>query len=71
VASYLLLLPVALFGLAGILRRGDRSPGLWCLAGSAIATCLIFFPQERFRIPILDPTLIICASCWLADRIRR
>jgi hypothetical protein len=24
--------------------------------------CLIFFPQERFRIPVMDPTLIVCAS---------
>jgi hypothetical protein len=71
VVSYLLLLPIAVLGFLRIRGRYGRSPGLWCLAGSAIATCLIFFPQERFRIPILDPAMIICASCWLADRIRR
>jgi 4-amino-4-deoxy-L-arabinose transferase-like glycosyltransferase len=71
VVSYALLLPIALLGFIGLRGRRGRSPGLWCLAGSAIATCLIFFPQERFRIPILDPTMIICASGWLAERIRR
>jgi hypothetical protein len=25
---------------------------------------LVFFPQERFRIPVLDPALIVCAACW-------
>ena len=32
------------------------------LAASAALTCLIFFPQERFRIPVIDPMLIVCAS---------
>ena len=34
------------------------SPGLWCAALSAVAVCLVFFPQERFRIPVIDPTLV-------------
>ena len=71
VISYALLLPIAMLGFTAIRGRRGRSPGLWCLAGSAIATCLIFFPQERFRIPILDPTMIVCASCWLSERFRR
>ena len=24
--------------------------------------CLVFFPQERFRIPVIDPALIVCAA---------
>jgi hypothetical protein len=29
----------------------------------------VFFPQERFRIPVLDPALILCASgLWLPGR---
>jgi hypothetical protein len=39
------------------------------LAGSALLVCLVFFPQERFRIPVIDPTLIVCAS-GLAGRPR-
>ena len=26
----------------------------------------IFFPQERFRIPIVDPLLIVCAGACVA-----
>ena len=65
VISYGLALPLAVAGFIRLGRRRSRTPGLWLLAGSAIATCLIFFPQERFRIPIIDPTLIICASAAL------
>lgn len=62
VISYGLALPLAAAGFIRLGRRRSRTPGLWLLAGSAIATCLIFFPQERFRIPVIDPALIICAS---------
>jgi hypothetical protein len=42
---------------------------MWLLAAAAVATCLVFFPQERFRIPVLDPALILCASgVWLPGR---
>jgi hypothetical protein len=68
VLSYGLVLPLALAGLARLGRRRARTPGLWLLAGSAIATCLIFFPQERFRIPVIDPALIVCAAAALAPR---
>jgi 4-amino-4-deoxy-L-arabinose transferase-like glycosyltransferase len=68
VASYGLALPIALAGLARLGTRRARTPGLWLLAGSAIATCLIFFPQERFRIPVIDPVLVICAAAAIALR---
>jgi hypothetical protein len=38
------------------------------LAGSAVLICLGFFPQERFRIPIIDPALTIAAGAGLAAR---
>lgn len=56
---------VLLFGLAGfgaIWRSRRRPVALLWLAGSTVLVSLIFFPQERFRIPVLDPTLIVCAS---------
>jgi hypothetical protein len=31
---------------------------------------LLFFPQERFRIPVIDPTLILCAAAALAPVAR-
>jgi 4-amino-4-deoxy-L-arabinose transferase-like glycosyltransferase len=60
--SYALILPPALLGIWMLRVRRRGSPGLMLLAASAVAICLIFFPQERFRIPILDPALIVCAA---------
>lgn len=59
---------IAPLGLAGIVRlaRGGRATPLLLLAASVVVTALIFFPQERFRIPVLDPTLIIGTAAMLA-----
>jgi hypothetical protein len=38
------------------------------MGASAILVCLVFFPQERFRVPVIDPTLIVCASVLAAGR---
>lgn len=70
VVPYLLLAPLALFGLPGLLRRRTATP-LLLLALSVVMTSLIFFPQERFRIPVLDPTVIVLASGVLAARAGR
>jgi hypothetical protein len=35
--------------------------------GSAALTALVFFPQERFRISIFDPALVILAGGGLAS----
>jgi hypothetical protein len=59
---YLLILPLAVTGLWRLGAARRRAPGLWLLAGSAVLTALIFFPQERYRIPIIDPVLIVCAG---------
>ena len=64
VVSYLGVLP---FAVAGFLRlvRHDRPPiALLLMALSAVLLSLVFFPQERFRIPVIDPALIVCAACW-------
>jgi 4-amino-4-deoxy-L-arabinose transferase-like glycosyltransferase len=64
-----LLLPLAAFGAWRLGSRRSRMTGMWILAAGAIATCLVFFPQERFRIPVLDPSLILLASgAWLTGR---
>jgi hypothetical protein len=67
VASYALLLPVALVGVLRIGRSRTRVPGVWLLLGSAVAVCLVFFPQERFRIPIIDPVLVVMAGAALGS----
>jgi hypothetical protein len=66
VVSVVLLVPLAVLGLRRLGPRRGRLVGMWLLAAAAVATCLVFFPQERFRIPVLDPALILCASgMWL------
>jgi 4-amino-4-deoxy-L-arabinose transferase-like glycosyltransferase len=65
VIAYGVLLPVAIAGFIGLWRSGRRPWTLWALAGSTVVVSLLFFPQERFRIPVIDPTLIICAAAAL------
>ena len=65
IASYLLLLPFALNGL-GVLRRAGEPPvALGLLVLSSVLVCLIFFPQERFRVPVLDPALIVATAAGI------
>jgi hypothetical protein len=66
VIPYLLLAPVAVIGLGRLLHRGAAATPLLLLALSVLMTSLIFFPQERFRIPVIDPTVIVCAAGILA-----
>jgi 4-amino-4-deoxy-L-arabinose transferase-like glycosyltransferase len=70
VVSYVTVLMLALGGLRAGGRSLARVPGLWLLAASAVVVALVFFPQERFRIPILDPTLVILAGTGLAHSRR-
>jgi 4-amino-4-deoxy-L-arabinose transferase-like glycosyltransferase len=66
IVPYLLVLPCAVAG-AWRLRRSARRPvALFLLAGSSLLVCLVFFPQERFRIPIIDPMLIVSAAALAA-----
>jgi 4-amino-4-deoxy-L-arabinose transferase-like glycosyltransferase len=70
VASYLVLLPFAAVG-ARVWWRGRRRPeALFLLAASAVIVGLVFFPQERFRIPVIDPALIVCAGISCAERLK-
>ena len=71
VIPYMLLAPVAVIGLTRLLRRRRAATPLLLLALSVVMTSLIFFPQERFRIPVLDPTVIVCASGVMAACRRR
>ncbi|MCC7008728.1 MAG: hypothetical protein IT184_07920 [Acidobacteria bacterium] len=70
--SYLTVLPLAIVGFVAAGSERRRVTGLWLMALSAVAVCLVFFPQERFRVPVLDPTLIVCAACaWTARPTER
>jgi 4-amino-4-deoxy-L-arabinose transferase-like glycosyltransferase len=67
---YGFVLVLAVAGWPAIWRSRRRPVALLLLACSAVLVSLVFFPQERFRIPVLDPTLIICAAP-VAARLRR
>jgi 4-amino-4-deoxy-L-arabinose transferase-like glycosyltransferase len=64
--SYLALLPFAFGGIWKMARGASQPRALWLMAGSAMVVSVLFFPQERFRIPILDPTLVVCAAAFIA-----
>ena len=64
VVPYVMLLPLAIGGAWTLIRRKAGVTVLGLMFASAILTCLLFFPQERFRIPVIDPTLVICAAVW-------
>ena len=70
IASYVILLPFAALGAVAWRRRSHPPEALVPLAASAVLVCLLFFPQERFRIPIIDPTLIVYAALWYGLRSR-
>ena len=65
-ASYLAVLSALRCGLLALARlpvgRGPSPVALWLMAPSTVAAGLIFFPQERFRIPVIDPALIVTAA---------
>ena len=60
VVSYLLLAAAC----RSRIRRAPAAsqigrPPCCCLARRRCLVCLVFFPQERFRIPVIDPVLIV------------
>jgi hypothetical protein len=61
--AYLVLLPFAVFGFARLARSRAQPLPLWLLAGSVVLACLVFFPQDRYRVPAIDPVMIVCAAC--------
>jgi 4-amino-4-deoxy-L-arabinose transferase-like glycosyltransferase len=64
--SYLMVLPFAFVGWWTLARRRRPQPWvMWLLIGSVLAINLAFFPQERFRVPVLDPMLLIGAAVCL------
>jgi 4-amino-4-deoxy-L-arabinose transferase-like glycosyltransferase len=65
VAAYLLVLPAAIAGAwrwRNSARHGAAPVPLWLMAAATVTAGLVFFPQERFRIPVIDPALIVTAA---------
>jgi hypothetical protein len=67
VASYITMLPLAFVGFVHLGRDRRLTPGLWMLAASAVLVCVVFFPQERFRIPVIDPVLVVLGGIGLSS----
>ena len=70
VAPYAMLAPLAIAGLVLIARQGRPPVYLYLLAASVVLTGLIFFPQERFRIPVIDPLVIVGAAAAISGVTR-
>jgi 4-amino-4-deoxy-L-arabinose transferase-like glycosyltransferase len=66
--SYSLLLPFGCAGLVMLARRRRWPQAVGLLLLSSVAACLIFLPQERFRVPMIDPVLIVGAAALAASR---
>jgi hypothetical protein len=63
VSAYLLALSAAVAGAWRWRQSGRPGPvPLWLMAASTVVAGLVFFPQERFRIPVIDPALIVTAA---------
>lgn len=62
VASYLLVLALAVRGFRHLWGSRSRPTAVLLLGASAVIANLVFFPQERFRIPVIDPVLIVTAA---------
>jgi 4-amino-4-deoxy-L-arabinose transferase-like glycosyltransferase len=67
VVPYLLVLPFAVAGARRLWPSGRRPVSLLLLAASSVLVGLVFLPQERFRVPVIDPVLIVSAAA-LAGR---
>jgi hypothetical protein len=64
-AAYLLVLPAAIAGAWRWRKTAPRRAApipLWLMAAATVTAGLVFFPQERFRIPVIDPALIVTAA---------
>jgi 4-amino-4-deoxy-L-arabinose transferase-like glycosyltransferase len=80
-ASYVLVLIAAIAGAwrwrAALRSRSGQTgtacapAALWLMAAATVAAGVVFFPQERFRVPVIDPALIVSASLLAAPRERR
>jgi hypothetical protein len=62
VLSYLALLLAAAAGARALAPSAHRPTAVLLLGAAAVLTSVVFFPQERFRIPVIDPVLIITAA---------
>ena len=63
---YGLLLIAGVAGAWCVVRARRWPVALGLLLASAMLVCVVFLPQERFRIPVIDPALIVLAASGAA-----
>jgi hypothetical protein len=68
IASYAVVLPFGLAGFVWLARQRRLPVALVLLVSSQVLAGLIFFPQERYRIPAIDPVLLILSAVWVTSR---
>jgi len=66
--SYFPILLLAILATVNLIRRKKLHfiPYISMLAG--MISCVLFFPQERYRIPLVDPFLIVLAGYYIAEK---
>ncbi len=64
VVPYAAMLPFSVLGFTELFRRRRLPETLLLLGAASVLVGLVFFPQERFRIPVIDPMLIVLAAGW-------
>lgn len=68
VLTYVPLLILACLGLPALCRSPMPPRALGVLVASYALLCLVTFPHERYRIPVVDPSLCVAASLPLTRR---
>jgi 4-amino-4-deoxy-L-arabinose transferase-like glycosyltransferase len=69
VAAYVPLLLLACLGVPALAKSTSPPVALTLLCASSVLVSLVFFPQDRFRIPVIDPALCVGAAAWLVPRM--
>jgi hypothetical protein len=71
VVSYAMLAPLAIAGFILVARQGRPPEFFYLLGASGVLVSLLFFPQERFRMPVVDPLVIVGAAVALDAALRK
>jgi hypothetical protein len=71
IVPYLVIVPFGIAGALSLRRARTSVTAMRLMFGSAVLTAILFLPQERFRAPVVDSTLIVCAAAWAATRVSR
>jgi hypothetical protein len=68
VLTYLPLLFLACVGVPALAASPKPPLALGVLLASYVLLCLVTFPHERYRIPVVDPSLCVAAALPLTRR---